>query len=71
MYERLKSVNHEVCNCVRWKSMYYQTQHDPTVPRSNDDHYWCAMTQTVIGPDGQVVNLDSCSPGRTCFKESF
>ena len=71
MYERLRNLGHEVCNCVRWKSMYYRTERDMTVPRSNEDNYWCAMTQRVIGPDGQVVDLENCKPGRACFMESF
>ena len=43
----------------------------PTVPPSNDDSYWCALTQRVLGPDGQLVEPQSCKPGRACFKEAF
>jgi len=71
MYDRIKNLGHEVCNCVRWKSMYYQAEPDPTVPPSNEDNYWCAITQRILGPDGQVVDLQSCKPGRACFKEGF
>jgi hypothetical protein len=71
MYDRIKDLGHEVCNCVRWKSMYYQAEPDPTVPPANDDNYWCALTQRILGPDGQVVDLQSCKPGRACFKEGF
>ena len=71
MYERLKTVGHEVCNCVRWKSMYYHSEPDLSVPRSNEDHYWCAITQRVLGPDGQVVDLENCGSSRACFKDSF
>jgi hypothetical protein len=71
MYDRIKNLGHEVCNCVRWKSMYYRAERDLTVPPPNEDHYWCALTQRVIGPDGQTVDLQSCTPGRACFKESF
>ena len=71
MYHRLQTVGHEVCNCVRWKSMYYQAERDPSVPPSNEDNYWCALTLRILGPDGQLVNLENCKAGRTCFKEPF
>ena len=54
MYHRLQNLGHEVCNCVRWKSQFYESQRDPTVPPSNDDSYWCVLTQRVLGPDGQA-----------------
>jgi len=71
MYHRLQNLGHEVCNCVRWKSQFYESERDLTVPPSNDDSYWCALTQRVLGPDGQLVEPQSCKPGRACFKEAF
>jgi len=71
MYHRLQNLGHDVCNCVRWKSQFYESQRDPTVSPSNDDSYWCALTQRVLGPDGRVVDLENCQPGRACFKEPF
>jgi len=71
MYHRLQNLGHEVCNCVRWKSQFYESERDPTVPLSNDDSYWCALTQRVLGPDGKLVEPQSCKPGRACFKEAF
>ena len=71
MYHRLQNIGHDVCNCVRWKSMYYQSERDPSVPPSNEDNYWCSLTLRVLGPDGQLVNLESCKAGRACFKEPF
>lgn len=71
MYHRLQNLGYGVCNCVRWKSMYYQSERDPSVPPSNEDNYWCALTLRVMGPDGQLVNLENCKAGRACFKEPF
>ena len=67
MYERWKNLGHEVCVCLRQKSMFVQVEPDPTVPPSNDDSYWCVLTQTVLGPDGQVVEPAACKHGRSCF----
>jgi hypothetical protein len=30
--------------------------------------YWCVMTQTGFGPDGQPVRADLCDSERGCFK---
>lgn len=30
--------------------------------------YWCAHTQTCIGPDGQLVHVTDCKSGRACFE---
>lgn len=67
MYERFKNLGHEVCHCLRWKSMFYQAEPDPTVPPSNDDNYWCVMTQVCLGPDGKLADPQSCNPKRTCY----
>ena len=32
-------------------------------------HFWCNLTQTVVGVDDQQVHKNSCTPGRTCFEE--
>ncbi len=64
-----------VCHCLRAKTMFYE----PVVPNAmlevHDEHgvssqpsgpFWCARTQTVLGPDGGLVEADLCRPGRTC-----
>jgi hypothetical protein len=71
MIDRFEHLKHEVCNCLRWKSMFYQSEPDPTVPAPHDSHYWCALTQRLLGPDGQVATPEQCNPGRGCFKEGF
>ena len=61
-----KSYDHQVCNCLRWKSLFYQV--NPTLPLDDDD-YWCALTQRILGPDDQIVGTSTCKPGRTCFRQ--
>ncbi len=55
----------EVCKCLRAKSMYYDAAgEDPG--GENEDSMWCAHTQSILGPDGQVVYVRHCRPGRSC-----
>ena len=56
------------CRRMRSKSMFYQSEPDPTVPRMNDGFYWCNHTMNCLGPDGEVADQDSCKPGRDCFE---
>ena len=32
-------------------------------------HFWCNLTQTVVGVDDQPVHKTACVPGRSCFEE--
>ena len=32
-------------------------------------HFWCNLTQTVVGVDDQQVHKNFCQPGRSCFEE--
>ena len=34
--------------------------------RSTD--FWCVKTQNVLGPDGALVVLTSCTPSRECYE---
>ncbi len=55
----------EICKCLRAKSMYYDAAgEDPS--GENEDSMWCAHTQSILGPDGQVVDVRHCCPGRSC-----
>lgn len=68
---RFDGLEHEVCNCLRWKSIFYESVPDPTVPPPSDDNYWCALTQRILGPDDQLVEPESCKLGRSCFRGVF
>lgn len=54
-----------VCQCLREKKMFYETPEDATAG-SADGPFWCAQTQSLIGPDGQTASAESCRPGRAC-----
>lgn len=62
----------EICSCLRAKTMFYQvegfeSQEDSALAASQSyGHLWCVHTQSVLGPDGQVVDTETCRPGRGC-----
>ncbi len=55
------------CDGLRWKGMFIEADHDPTVPESNTRIYWCAFSQSPLGPDGDVVDEDTCTASRSCY----
>jgi len=59
----------QVCRRLRWKGMFVEAAHDPTVPAANDIYCWCNHTMTCLGPDGKVADRDNCRPGRTCHEQ--
>lgn len=56
------------CRLLRSKWMFIDSEPDPTVPRSDTGICWCVHTQNCLGPDGQVVTLETCRPDRACFE---
>jgi hypothetical protein len=56
----------EVCRCLRAKTMFYQVEGEEPSAEETDGPFWCALTQSVLGPDGQVVDAQMCRPGRSC-----
>lgn len=56
------------CEHLRWKSMYFETSWDPTVPRSNERLFWCHKTQQCTGPDSQLVDDYECNAARNCYR---
>ena len=60
------------CQNIRHKQMY-----TPIVPNPGEEQfydaydsasYWCAETQTGIGPDGIPANPDFCQGARACCR---
>ncbi len=72
----------EVCHCLRAKTLFYQpagpevlgaSASTPASPHASEAEaglpegpFWCALTQSLIGPDGQIADAENCRPGRSC-----
>ena len=56
----------EVCRCLRAKAMFYEVDEAERPEAENAAPFWCTHTQTILGPDGKVVELGDCRPGRGC-----
>jgi hypothetical protein len=54
-----------ICRSVRSKKLFYQQDEDASDAR-HAGPFWCSRTQSKIGPDGKLVALDDCRPGRSC-----
>jgi len=64
----LPNVAQQTCRCLRWKGMFIESPHDPTVQPSNDHLFWCMHTQTCLGPDNRVAEPENCTPDRGCYE---
>jgi len=56
------------CKHLRTKKMYIPAEYPEPgrLTPSDTAHYWCLCTAREIGPDGQLVHLDTCNAGRGC-----
>ncbi len=75
-----------VCRCLRSKTLFYQVEGPGPSPPGRDEGlvpsevegepagtdgpFWCLHTQSLLGPDGKIVELESCRPGRSCCETS-
>ncbi|MCX7866175.1 hypothetical protein [Limisphaera sp. VF-2] len=62
-----------VCQHLRTKKLYIEAVpddafSDPELEQAAPCHFWCNLTQTVVGPDQLPVHKNSCQPGRACFE---
>lgn len=58
------------CRNIRHKLMYVDERH--MVPGMVDDSsgsrvFHCVKTMEVLGPDGECVSPDDCTPSRECY----
>jgi hypothetical protein len=70
--------NGTVCQCLRDKKMSYEVDAPPPanaldiVPEAEraaampNGPFWCAQTQSLIGPDDKFAYVENCRPGRSC-----
>jgi len=66
-HERFDTAHPDLCPSLRWKGQFISTEHDPTVPPTNDGLFWCMHTQTCIGPYGELAEPGNCKhSGRKC-----
>lgn len=57
--------NGDICRCLRSKKLFYQDEADES-PAASAAPFWCSRTQSLLGPDGEVAEVDACRPGRSC-----
>jgi hypothetical protein len=66
--ERFNTNHPALCPHLRWKEMFVQAEHDPTVQPSNSGIFWCVYTQKCLGPDGELAEPGNCtSSDRSCY----
>ncbi len=66
-HKRFDTSSPDLCPSLRWKGQFISSEHDPTVPPTNDGLFWCMHTQTCIGPDGDLAEPGNCKhSGRSC-----
>jgi hypothetical protein len=58
----------EYCHRLRCKEMFIDMGEPFDLKNSGSGIYWCAHTQTCLGPDGQIAHLEPCKPGRSCYE---
>jgi len=60
----------QVCNCLRTKTLFYEpAERDSSLPfpdQGPKGPFWCAITQSLLGPDGAHADAETCRPGRSC-----
>jgi hypothetical protein len=67
----------QVCRSLRAKTLFYHVDQPQTGDETSEEYapysglngpFWCALTQTIHGPDGKFVTMETCSAncGRCC-----
>ena len=62
----------QVCSSLRSKQLFYDTEDHDRVDAHHTGEvngpFWCTLTQSLLGPDGKIADVDLCRQGRTCCK---
>jgi hypothetical protein len=64
----LTGAGQSYCRRLRCKEMFVDTGLPFHPAQSASGAYWCNSTQNCLGPDGEVVDVESCKPGRACYE---
>jgi hypothetical protein len=67
-------MNPVFCKHLRTKRMYVDATPEEAFADKEDGqttpcHFWCNLTQTVVGVDDRPVHKHACKPSRSCFEE--
>lgn len=67
----LNVIQPPVCRHLLSKGMFItgllNPADDPVAPMG-DGYCWCNRNQRQFGPDGGVVDRETCTPSRSCFE---
>jgi len=67
--ERFAEIYWTLCPHLRWKTQFYTETLAAPAPPPDDGFFWCAFTQTCVGPDGALVEPEACaSSRRACYE---
>jgi hypothetical protein len=57
------------CRCLYSKGMFINAGMRPGEEVTGDGNFWCARTQTILGPDRQLCDGDHClDRSRACHE---
>ena len=59
---------HKPCKHLRSREMFYDTSNDGAVDDYASGIFWCANTETCLGPDGTPADDESCGKDRACHE---
>jgi len=67
-------MNPTFCKHLRTKAMFTGATPEEAFADKEDwqttpCHFWCNLTQTVVGADDRPVHKNACQPSRSCFEE--
>ena len=59
------------CRHLLSKGMYINHGLPPGEEAAGDGYFWCAHTQTMLGPDRGICDLEECCDAtRSCYEEA-
>ncbi len=72
-YDETRPTQGAACIHLRSKAMYVTGElKNPEHPDEiGSQDCWCNMTQHVKGPDQADVDRCACTPGRSCFRDTY